>query len=227
MVNFEPRKSSRVSIGKKEVHLRLPITIHPRTMDEHIQWAKDWLEKVFQKKPDLLLRFKHRDYQDGDWLIVGEKSYLLTIRKSDKKSNSAKLEDGTIFLNMSQLDPPSIVQQNIKTLLSRIIGRDFLPEISKKVHELNALHFNKSVKNVKLRYTHSRWGSCSTKGNINLSTRLLFAPEKVIDYVIIHELAHLIEANHSPSFWNLVQNAMPSYREQENWLKKFGHQCDF
>ncbi|MCB0682671.1 MAG: M48 family metallopeptidase, partial [Saprospiraceae bacterium] len=65
------------------------------------------------------------------------------------------------------------------------------------------------------------------KRNINLSTRLLFAPPKVIDYVIIHELAHLVEMNHSRRFWDLVAAAMPDYEEQEKWLKKFGHRCDF
>jgi predicted metal-dependent hydrolase len=78
-----------------------------------------------------------------------------------------------------------------------------------------------------LKYNQTNWGSCSTRGNINLSTRLLFAPDDVIDYVIIHELAHLLEMNHSNRFWNIVKKAMPEYREKEVWLKKNGHLCDF
>jgi predicted metal-dependent hydrolase len=80
---------------------------------------------------------------------------------------------------------------------------------------------------VRLKYLHSRWGSCSSSSNINLSTRLLFAPEGVIDYVIIHELAHLQELNHSPRFWRLVAEAMPDYQLKEKWLKDNGHLCDF
>lgn len=95
------------------------------------------------------------------------------------------------------------------------------------MHELNQIHFQKDFKSVNLKYNSSNWGSCSTRGNINLSTRLLFAPDTVIDYVIIHELTHLIEMNHSPKFWQLVKGAMPDYKEKEKWLKVNGSQCDF
>ena len=78
-----------------------------------------------------------------------------------------------------------------------------------------------------MKYNHSNWGSCSSKGNINLSTRLLFAPDDVIDYVIIHELAHRIEMNHSPRFWKLVSDAMPDYKEKEKWLKVHGGKLGF
>jgi len=69
--------------------------------------------------------------------------------------------------------------------------------------------------------------SCSSKSNINLSTRLLFAPSDVIDYVIVHELTHLIEMNHSQKFWNLVKSVMPNYKQKEKWLKEYGKLCDF
>ena len=71
------------------------------------------------------------------------------------------------------------------------------------------------------------WGSCSEKGNINISTRLLFAPEDVLEYVCIHELAHLIEQNHSEKFWQLVKNAMPNYQEKRKWLKENGDSICF
>jgi predicted metal-dependent hydrolase len=93
--------------------------------------------------------------------------------------------------------------------------------------ELNAIHFQRPVRNVYLKYNHSNWGSCSVGSNINLSTRLLFAPPDVIDYVIIHELAHLIEQNHSNRFWAQVARAMPDYERHERWLKDHGKTCDF
>jgi predicted metal-dependent hydrolase len=62
---------------------------------------------------------------------------------------------------------------------------------------------------------------------LNFSSRLLFAPQDVQDYVIIHELAHLIELNHSDAFWQLVADAMPNYSEKENWLKENGAACRF
>ena len=65
-------------------------------------------------------------------------------------------------------------------------------------------------------------GSCSLKKNINISLRLLFAPEKVINYVILHELCHLRELNHSYRFWSLVEQHMPDYKTRIKWLSKTG-----
>jgi len=119
------------------------------------------------------------------------------------------------------------LNKSIRHLLSRVIANDFLPEIEQRVYELNQKYFQKNIKRVYLKYNKSNWGSCSSKGNINLSTRLLFAPSQVIDYVIIHELSHLIEMNHSPRFWKIVRDIMPNYEEQEKWLKVNGAKCDF
>jgi predicted metal-dependent hydrolase len=111
--------------------------------------------------------------------------------------------------------------------LSRVVAQDFKPDMIRRVNELNNLYFKKPVNSLNFKYNQSNWGSCSNKGNLNLSTRLLFAPDDVVDYVIIHELAHLIELNHSPRFWKLVSDAMPDYKLKEKWLKENGHLCHF
>lgn len=67
-----------------------------------------------------------------------------------------------------------------------------------------------------------RWGSCTLKGNLNFNWRLIKAPQFVINYVVIHELAHLIELNHSEHFWNIVKVQMPNYLETKEWLKGNG-----
>ena len=71
------------------------------------------------------------------------------------------------------------------------------------------------------------WGSCTWDGNITISTRLLFAPPEVIDYVLVHELAHLVEHNHSDRFWKIVEKIMPGYMLAESWLYKNGGSCIF
>ena len=89
------------------------------------------------------------------------------------------------------------------------------------------MYFNQKINKVFFKYNKSNWGSCSAAGNINISTRLLFVPDDVLEYVCIHELAHLIEHNHSDRFWGVVEKAMPNYKEKINWLKENGHICSF
>jgi predicted metal-dependent hydrolase len=68
-----------------------------------------------------------------------------------------------------------------------------------------------------------RWGSCSARGNLNFNWRMVMAPEKVLDYVVVHELCHLIELNHSKAFWDALASILPDYKEQEEWLKNYGY----
>ncbi|MGE3759797.1 MAG: M48 family metallopeptidase [Pseudobdellovibrionaceae bacterium] len=73
---------------------------------------------------------------------------------------------------------------------------------------------------VSIRGQTSRWGSCTSRGDINLNWKLLAAPPEIIDYVVIHELAHLTHMDHSPRFWGLVAEYFPSYRQAKKWLRE-------
>jgi predicted metal-dependent hydrolase len=91
-------------------------------------------------------------------------------------------------------------------------------ELPPRVLELAERH-KLGVRTITVRNQSSRWGSCSTRGTISLNWRLIQAPSFVRDYIILHELMHLKEMNHSPRYWKLVENACPDYREAERWLK--------
>jgi predicted metal-dependent hydrolase len=89
---------------------------------------------------------------------------------------------------------------------------------------------NQHAKKMNVRFTglritsaRTRWGSCSVRGSINFTWRLVMAPTRVIDYVVIHELVHLTEKNHSRRFWERVKILMPDYKNQVAWLKTNGH----
>ncbi len=81
--------------------------------------------------------------------------------------------------------------------------------------------------NVQFKNQKTRWGSCSTKGNLNFNWRLIGAPLFVIDYIIVHEICHLKYMNHSSQFWNLVENYQPDYPGAEKWLRKNHHALEF
>ena len=80
----------------------------------------------------------------------------------------------------------------------------------------------KSAGRVAIRDQRTRWGSCSSGDNLNFNWKLIMAPPEALDYVVIHELCHLFEFNHSPKFWARVERHMPDYRDWKDWLKKNG-----
>lgn len=79
---------------------------------------------------------------------------------------------------------------------------------------------------ITIRDQKSRWGSCSSRGTLSFNYRLVFAPPKVLDYVVVHELCHLTHMNHSKDFWNLVGQVMPEYKEYKKWLREHGQELN-
>ena len=227
-VHRERRNNVRVSFGKNKLILRTSSLINAQEEATAIAQLKTAIEKQIVKKPELFNRFSSKSYANHDTIKVGDKTYFLHIELEERKSHTGKLgKNGIIQLRLASADTEGGRQKVIPTLLSRIISQDCSPLFSRRVLELNHQFFQKDIKSINFKYNHSNWGSCSSTGNLNFSTRLLFAPEDVQDYVIIHELAHLIELNHSDRFWALVKNAMPNYTEKELWLKQHGHECYF
>ena len=223
----EHRNSIRFAVGKSALLVRVPHFLSSGEEAQQIERLRSWASQQFKRYPNLRERFQPFSYRDGDLLKVGARTYSLHITWEDRASHRAVLKEGGIYLQLSNKEHPVAMAKSVRKLISRVVGADFLPEVQKRVFELNALHFQQPVQRVRLKYNSTNWGSCSTGKNINLSTRLLFAPDEVRDYVIIHELAHLIELNHSDRFWKLVSEAVPDYEEKERWLKENGHLCEF
>lgn len=223
----ENRRGTRFYLARKGAILRMPLSLAPHEQQQEIKKFQEWIISRVEKRKEMQEHFSDKTWKTGDTLTVGKRNYSLQIELTENKSHSARIASGVISLSLTQHDTEEHRLKAIKHLLSRLVAKDFLPEIILRVHELNQLHFQKRINSVNLKYTLSNWGSCSSKGNINLSTCLLFAPDEVIDYVIIHELAHLVEMNHSVRFWKVVEKAMPGYKEKISWLKKNWGSCDF
>ena len=94
---------------------------------------------------------------------------------------------------------------------------DLPPRVSRLAAQLGVTYGR-----ITIRSQHTRWGSCSARGNLNFNCLLMLCPEEVRDYVILHELCHRKELNHSPAFWAEVEKACPGYRSQRQWLKENG-----
>jgi predicted metal-dependent hydrolase len=75
---------------------------------------------------------------------------------------------------------------------------------------------------ISIKFQSTRFGSCSSKKNLNFNALIALMPREILDYVIVHELSHLKEMNHSPDFWKEVQTVIPTYKESRKWLKENG-----
>ncbi len=126
----------------------------------------------------------------------------------------ARLADGQIMVS-----PASPAAPQIKGLL-RHAARDALAAAS----DAYAHQLGRTYTRLTIRDTRSRWGSCSSQGALMYSWRLIMAPPAVLDYVAAHEVAHLVEMNHQPSFWAVVKQICPDYEKHRRWLREEGDQ---
>ncbi len=222
-IYLEKRRNCRASIVRDGLNIRIPLYLSKKEQATRIQSLKEWgMQKLAQRPAQ-----PHASYQDQAQLKVGAKTYQLNIKNDYRKSGVSWVDGHKLMVKLPAHLPEASQGTLCRKLVRRAIAHDHLPYMQEKVKALNERYFQQEIHRIRLRYNHSNWGSCSTNRNITISTRILLAPADVIDYVCIHELAHLIEPNHSQRFWQLVRQAMPDFRDKERWLKKHGHRCYF
>lgn len=152
---------------------------------------------------------KEREFPaDNEKYFLGRKLNVITI-PGEKASIS--LDENSFFITVPQ-------HRTVEALLSRWYKKKTLEIVLPKTVHI-AKEFGLGVTKISISTASHRWGSCNKKGNITFSFRLIMLPLEIIDYIIIHELAHLVEFNHSKLFWATVQKMMPEYKQHEKWLK--------
>lgn len=221
----ESRRSYRIAFAKREVILRFPIQALQEE-EKFVQWGKDWLSRTIKDKPSLAHKYNGENIEPEQMeLSILNHTYQIHKKLAERPSGLIQLRGKDIHLSipahLSQLDQIEMRRK----LISKFVAKAFKPYIIGLVNRINHEHFGFMINNVSLKYNRSNWGSCSVKRNINLSTRLLLAPEGAIRYVIIHELCHLIHMDHSAAFYAEIEKRMPEYRTWEVWLRE--HYLDF
>ena len=225
---FELRNSVRVAIGKQNVILRIPV-FDANNSEKHEKYAINWLTGISKDKPEVISRFHIEKYQnDYSLKVLDRDEYKIHIQEENRSNGFVQIKNNDLLFVSIPYDLPAYEKRiYVRTLLSRMISQRYKKYITDKVNYWNKLYFQKKINRVSLKYNTSNWGSCSVNGNINLSTRTLLLPEPMLDYVIVHELSHLVEMNHSKRFWDVVEKVMPDYLSKEEWINVNGRFIDF
>ena len=169
-------------------------------------------------------------------------TFSYQILRSQRKTISLQiLPNGELLVRcptrMKKQDVQNFVESKKRWILSHLPKEPVQPPFTAEEVEILAeeaqyripervRHFAPKVGvdygRITIRSQHTRWGSCSAKGNLNFNCLLMLTPEDVVDYVVVHELCHRKEMNHSEKFWAEVERVLPDYRQSRNWLKEHG-----
>jgi predicted metal-dependent hydrolase len=199
----------------KTVIVTIPRQGTRRFAREFVASRKTWLEKQWRilearRAPPQLLR-------PGMEILLRGRPVALELRRHGENWMLQFGEERTPLPNPAG---------NLRPALENHLRNAARFELARRVRELARLH-SSIVKHIVIRNQKSRWGSCSCNGTVSLNWRLIQLPDAVRDYIIVHELMHLRELNHSPRFWREVEKACPDYRAAEEWLKRNSGQVGF
>jgi hypothetical protein len=192
--------------------VRAPMRLKQEAIDEFVRARETWILTKQEQARRRASRFVPKSYVSGEqFLFLGE-SYGLEI---EDRQRQPLLLNGGFRLSRAALS-------RAEAVFERWYRRQALRVMSERAAAYAASHgfiFNR----IKITAARKRWGSCGHNGNLSFAWRLVMAPPPVIDYVVVHELAHLKHRNHSKRFWSKVASILPDFRQQEDWLEEHGH----
>lgn len=180
-----------------------------RVVDSKRQWL---YEKIGHPQ-----KYQELPHPPGKELVSGESALYL-----GRQYRIELVKAGLTGIQFAQrfLIPAAEGEKRVEALRKWFIGKakeKIIPRVRHHARELGV-----DVAEIKIVDSRFRWGSCTLKDNVNFNWRLIKAPMFVIDYVIVHELAHLIEPNHTPRFWNIVKSQIAQLDKAKQWLKENG-----
>ena len=211
-------RSRRKTIALQVFHdarliVRVPFSTSEKLIKKVIHEKRLWILTKQEQAKEKYKKVYSKEFVNGEGFLFLGNSYKLYI--VDNCEFSLIFNNENFFLSKKFLNKAKDVfikwykEQSYKKFLERV---EFYSKVS-------GITYNK----LKITNARKRWGSCSSKGNLNFTWRLIMAPLQVIDYVIVHELVHIKEKNHSKNFWNNVRIILPYYKTQKKWLKENGH----
>ena len=212
------RKNVTITVERdRSVVVHAPVGVPEATLRELVDGKRQWL---FEKLNDDQ-KYQILPHAPGKELVNGESALYLGRAYRIELADSA---NDRIRFSSKFLIPRSHASERKRVLREWYVERakeKILPRV-----EMHAKNLGVTYEQAKITDSRFRWGSCTPGNNLNFNWRLIKAPMFTIDYVIVHELAHLIEANHTPRFWNVVSAQLPAMDRARNWLREHGQSLE-
>jgi hypothetical protein len=196
-----------------KVIARIPLRASQDQLEQFVRQHQRWIvarQNEARRRRQLVVQ---RQYQPGEQLLYLGASYAL--RHVETSPDPVFFDPVGVFCLRASCHPHAAT--HFEDWYREAARIHFTERVAAFAHR-----YDFDVNQVKISNAKQRWGSCSEQGNLNFSWRLLMAPRAVVDYVIIHELAHLEELNHSPEFWRRVTIMQPNHPAQRRWLHENG-----
>jgi predicted metal-dependent hydrolase len=230
------RKSISIEFRLIEgIKVKIPVNLKDKVLLEFMHTHEEAIikkyEEVLKQKDDLQMESLDKIYKNGRKIPYLAEEVTIIITSELEMTPTKKYIDLTKTAYVYFIEEVTGKYLRIETMVDDpffirtcVVNRykDKAKELFKDKVEKYALEMKVNYKNITVKEQKTKWGSCSSKGNLNFNWKLIMMPEPVIDYVVVHELSHLKFMNHSKDFWREVEKILPEYKLQKNWLSQNG-----
>ena len=208
------KKSASITLVGGIVKITVPKFMSDYTVRELIKKRTSWIN-IKLKEQSLKPPIIKKNYISGELFPYLGKNFKLKVINGERAS--IKLVGGYLVIKLQKNEIN--IKNSAKFLLQSWYKKHAEDQSIKKTN-----HFSKIVgvtpKSISIKNYKSRWGSCSIDGELSYNWRIILAPHHIVDYVVVHELCHLLEHNHSPRYWQHVENYFPEWKNSRNWLRQ-------
>lgn len=218
-IQFEIKyKKNRTSIGISigsygEIEVQAPKRTPDETVLQVLEDKWDLIQQTLKEIKDRMNGPREKVYDKEEHFLYLGNTYPITIIKDNNiTQDHVVLEGEKLHLYVKQLD-----DERYKQALKRFYYQQCKVLVEKSISYYQS-YFKTKPRSIRITDSKSTWGTCDSKLQLTFSWRLAMAPPEVIDYVVVHEMCHMVHLNHDRSFWRLVGKIMPDYKEKENWL---------
>ena len=202
------RKTVALYIRNGGVEVRAPLKMPVADIDKFVASKEKWIQTKLAQSTERAEQRENFTLAYGDTVTYRGRPYPIIV----KDGGQIGFDDERFYL------PPDLTPEQVKhacvQIYRMLAKRDLTDKVLSFAKQMNVMPIS-----VKINGATTRWGSCSNKKSLNFSWRLIMADDDVIDYVVVHELAHITEMNHSARFWAIVSGILPDYKERQNRLK--------
>ena len=227
LVSYSIRRSQRakcvsLSIGADGVQVVAPIAMIERDIIALVEKRQQWIfYKLENYRKQLIQIPVEREFVSGEMLLFMGVNYPLNVQEHKGGYTNVNLTDGQFLVSINEDIPIEKKREEIRRKLEQWYIKRAKELITVRL-ELFSEKIGVKINTVRFKNQKTRWGSCSQKGNLNFNWKLVMAPMVIVDYVVVHELCHIKQMNHSPKFWLLVGTQISDYHKMRKWLKQHG-----
>ncbi len=218
----QERKDLKISVTiVNGVEVYSPDNLDDEDLNDLLKKKAPWILNKIKELNQVEASIQPKEFVSGEKLPYLGRNYRLKVQREPVTNAELSLYQSRFIATVPKNWQQSQVQETLEKQLIQWYRHHGAKKLQERSQHYQML-MNVTPASVNFRTQHKRWGTCTPDGDIYINWRLIMAPVKVLDYVVVHELAHLKVQDHSPEFWKIIKSIMPDYEKRKEWLRVNG-----